>query len=517
MNQAANIVDLPTVPQQVIAFDGQIIRTDVSQWRMQVASDGGGILFVKWSQLDAIEVDGQPVFSRRARGLLKLYLADRLTRRKCYTVRNDFLAFLSFGRWLARQPDAAVWVNFEWRHFNELLARGFLRWCETQSAIKGIHFSRLRVFYEWGVARQYSDFDIRFLRTLKAIPSTANAKGHHVRFRHVTKGPFSTDEKRLLVQAINAEQGADRDRAIVMLHLELGLNPGATARLTNADLIHIKMAEGDFYQINVPRMKKRSSHRETKRRPISVKLGCLLQQLQQGKLQEHLLYWLPEGNPQSHINTALKQFVASAEIISPRTGELLQVTARRFRYTLATHLASEGASKFHIAEILDHTDLQNVNVYVETTPAITNPVAAATDTALLPYVNRFLGKITDGPEKTAVNHTANEAVIPANTPHIPLPTLNVGGVGICGRNVRQDNLCQLFPPLSCYMCPSFVAWRNGPHQALLTNLEAFIEAYREQSDIRILKQLDEIREAVAEVVARCTAKGEDATAMGEIV
>jgi integrase len=487
MSQTANMMDLPTVPPQVVTLDGQTICTDLPQWRMQVAADGGGILTVNWSQLEAIEVNSQPLFSYRVRYLVQLYLADRLTRRKCYTVRNDYLAFLSLGRWLARQPDAAAYANFTWSQYDELIARGFLRWCETQSAIKGIHFSRLRVFYEWGVARQYPDFDIRFLRILKAIPSSANAKGHHVRFRHTTKGPFSPSEKQLLIQAIKAGQGADRDRAVVMIHLELGLNPGATARLTNADFVRFKTSQGDFYQLAVPRIKKRAAHRETKRRPISTGLGQLLQQLQQGEPQEPLLYWLPTENPQAGINTAMRQFVTHAGIISPRTGEPLQVTARRFRYTLATHLAAEGASKFHIAEVLDHTDLQNVEVYVETTPAITDQVATATDAAMMPVVNRFLGKIAAGPEEMTDDHTANSAIIPADTPHIPLPMLNAGGVGVCGRNVRQDGLCQLFPPLSCYLCPSFMAWRNGPHQALLTNLDNFIEAYQEQADSRILR------------------------------
>lgn len=515
MNQAANMMDLPTVPPQVVTLDGQTIRTDIPQWRMQVAADGGGILTVNWSQLDAIEVNGQPLFSYRARYLVQLYLADRLTRRKCYTVRNDYLAFLSLGRWLAWQPDAAAYANFTWSQYDELIARGFLKWCETQSAIKGIHFSRLRVFYEWGVARQYPDFDIRFLRILKAIPSTANAKGHHVRFRHTTKGPFSPAEKQLLVQAINAKQGTDRDRAVVMIHLELGLNPGATARLTNADFVHVKTSHGNFYQLAAPRMKKRAAHRETKRRPISSGLGQLLQQLQQGQSHEPLLSWLSAEDPQAGINAAMRQFVACAGIVSPRTGEPLQVTARRFRYTLATHLAAEGASKFHIAEILDHTDLQNVDVYVETTPAITDQVATATDAAMMPVVNRFLGKIVNGPEETAVNDTANGAIIPADTPHIPLPMLNAGGVGVCGRNVSQDGLCQLFPPLSCYLCPSFVAWRNGPHQALLTNLEDFIEAYREQADSRISHQLDEIRAAIVEVITRCGVENEGAASKEE--
>ena len=71
------------------------------------------------------------------------------------------------------------------------------------------------------------------------------------------------------------------------------------------------------------------------------------------------------------------------------------ITARRFRFTIATHMAEEGASLFHIAEVLDHSDTQNVRVYVETSSSITDPVAKATDSALEPLVRRFQGKIVD--------------------------------------------------------------------------------------------------------------------------
>lgn len=499
MSAATASADLPEVPDNVVTFDGQRVKTASLQWRMLAAADGGGVIIINWQRLREATVAGRPIFSEQAEKLVRLYLADRLTRRKCHTVHNDFLAFLALARWLARQPDAEACVNFDWSQYDEAVARGFLAWCETHSAINGIHFSRLRVFYEWGVAREYADFDLRFLRILKAIPSSANAKGHHVRFRHVTKGPFSPLEKHRLIQAIKARCGADEDRAVIMLHLELGLNPGATARLVNGDLVHVHAQQGDFYQLAVPRMKKRSARRETKRRPISPTLGRLLQELQQGETHEPLLHWLSAHSPRNSINAALKRFVADANIISPRTGKRLEVTARRFRYTLATHLAVEGASKFHLAEVLDHSDLQNVEVYVETTPAIAGPVAAATDQVLEPLVRRFLGKVVE---------SSDDPLVPAQTPHLPLPLLKVGGVGACGRDIQQDGLCRLFPPLSCYLCPSFAALRGGPHEALLANIDAFITASADHVDQRIRRQLDEVRSAIAEVVAQCATAGE---------
>jgi hypothetical protein len=52
-------------------------------------------------------------------------------------------------------------------------------------------------------------------------------------------------------------------------------------------------------------------------------------------------------------------------VISPRTGAPLHVTCRRLRYTFATRLVREGASQRQVAELLDHSDLQNVQCYFD--------------------------------------------------------------------------------------------------------------------------------------------------------
>ena len=104
------------------------------------------------------------------------------------------------------------------------------------------------------------------------------------------------------------------------------------------------------------------------------------------------------------------------------------VNPRRFRFSIGTYMAEEGASVFHIAEILDHTDTQNVRVYVETVSSIADPVAKATDAALAPLVQRFQGKIVDSPEVPAFDGMPNQ-VIPAIAPHLGIVHLNVGGVG----------------------------------------------------------------------------------------
>jgi len=379
------------------------------------------------------------------------------------------------------------------------LARSFLAHGIQQTAEKGNRFSRLRTFYEWGVARQHPDFNGELLRILKAITAIGNAKGHHVRFRHPVRGPFSPDELLLVRNAIDAGASSDRDRAILMLHLELGHNPSATARLKNKDLIRYETKAATRYQLDVPRVKKRTAYRETKRRPIGNKLGVLLERLRIGGLEDPLFHWLPPRSPEGAVNAALRRFARAAGLVSPRTENPLIINARRFRFSIGTHMAEEGASIFHIAEILDHTDTQNVKVYVETISSIADPVAKATDAALTPLVQRFQGKIVDTATAVAFDGLPNQ-VIPAIAQQLAIVHLKAGGIGMCGRDVRKDGLCRLLPPVSCYLCASFAALRTGPHQEMLDSIQEFIHQNEGTSDNRILLQLEEVQAAIRQVL-----------------
>jgi len=499
---------LPPVPTQIVSYDGQVVDTSGEKWRLRSAIDGGKMLVFNWQRLDQIAVEGVGVFGGRARQLMKLYIADRLTRRKATTASVYFSSFVRFGRWLATEPGwfAAVCQpqGFEWSRYDERLARTVHGWGMRYTASNGDYFRHLRIFYHWGGARQYPDFSLETARILQSIKAKMHPVGHHVRFRHPTKGPFSPAEKAQIVQAIQAGAGQATDRALVMLLLELGLRPRAIARLRNEDFKQIRTEREIFYQLDVPRTKKRTAQRETQRRPLSARLGQLLARLQLGGPRDHLFHWLGANQPESDLRTAVKRWARAARLVSPRTGQRLHLNSRRFRYTLATHLAEEGASKFHLALVLDHADLNYVDVYTETTSTITGQVAAATDTLLEPLVNRFLGKIVETPDGPGSSSQPAQ-LIPAAAPHMPLPMLAAGGVGVCGRNVAQEGLCRLFPPLSCYLCPSFAAFRSGVHEELLASIETFLVAQRESADRRIRAQLDEVQQAIRELLSRLEA------------
>lgn len=492
--------DLPPLPQRILSREGTVVNALASAWRLDGASKLSPKLVLNWVLLD--QVGTPPVLTVRACQLVKLYLADRIPKKAAGTVKSYYTSFLCFARWLATYPPAfpgtANLQGFNWSDFNEGQARAFLEWCMKHKAAKGNYFSCLRTFYTWGVARGYHDFRWDTLHVLQSIKIVGNAKGHHVRFRHPTKGPFSPDELLLIRNALQARKGNDQDRALVMLHLELGLNPRASTQITNADFRRYETEQLTAYQVDVPRIKKRTIHRETKRRSISKVLGQLLEQLQRGKAEDPLLHWLAPSNPHSAIYEAMRRFVKAAGIVSPHNQAPLKMTPRRFRTSLATHMAAQGASKFHIAEILDHTDLQSAGVYTQTVSSIADQVAAATDPVVQPLVQRFLGKIADSVEPLAAQEIPSRR-IPALAPHLPLPMLNTGGIGSCG---KTDGICRLLPPLSCYLCPSFVASRHGPHQEMLSALLLFLQQRDDMVDERIKRQLDDVCIAIREVLAQ---------------
>ncbi len=492
------VSDLPSLPHWVRSKDGQNVDTSQKVWKLRASADGGGRVRINWPCLEGPK--NQPVLTLRALMLVKLYLADQLPRKKAGTLRREFNTFQRFDHWLAATFAGIPLQGFDWTDYTEGVARAFLTHGVQQTGLKGTDFAGLRVFYEWGVARQYPDFDLALLRILKSIRAIGNPKGHHVRSRDPKKGPFSPDEKLLIIRAIKAGAGAAEDRAFVMLHLELGLNPNAAARLKNKDLKRYETETAVLYQLDIPRMKKRTTIRETKRRPISKELGELLERLKQGGPEEPLFHWLPPADPEGTIRKALGRFAVAANLVSPRDGQQLYLHPRRFRYSFATYLAEEGASRQQIAEGLDHSTFETIDVYIQTVSSISDPVAQATDPTLGPLVARFLGKVSDAQECHVVEGAASRQLIPAAAPLLATSRLDLGAIGQCGRDIPQQGLCQWYPPLSCYLCPFFIALRNGPHRQVLDSIETCLEEWGDTVDQRAKRQLDDVRVAIGQVL-----------------
>lgn len=488
-----DLSDLPKIPAQIISMDGQVIALTGDIWSGRVSPDGGKFKHFNWDLIDSSS--NEAIFTNRAIHIIKLYVVDRISKRKIGTAKGDYSSFLTLNKWLKNYHldvlDSQDCHSFNWKDLTEGVFQAFLYHGlnQEQEAIKA--FYKLRSFYEWGVAHEYPDFCPYIFKSLQLMQARQLPNGHNVRFRHPTKGPFNTDEKFLITQAVASNLGAVQDRVVIMLHLELGCNPNAFVRLKNKDFHRYQMDSKIRYQLDIPRVKKGTINRETKRRPITDLLGQLIEKLMKGQSEDYLLHWLSKVNPERSIDKAMQRFSKEAGLISPRTGEQLDLHPRRFRCTLASHMAEEGASIFLIAEMLDHAQTRTTGIYIETASSIIDAVASATDSGLVPLVNRFLGKIIDSLETPVVEGRPNQ-IIPGLLNHLTGSPLNVGGIGACGHDIRKDGLCRLFPPLSCYACPDFHPLRGGNHEAILDYLSNFIKEQEGNLDNRILMQLNSV-------------------------
>jgi integrase len=192
---------------------------------------------------------------------------------------------------------------------------------------------------------------------------------------------------------------------------------------------------------------------------------------------------------------AAEAVVQKAEVMSERTGELININAQRFRYSVGTRAAREGYGTLIIAELLDHTDTQNAQVYVENVPEYARKINDKVGHLLVPYANAFRGIIVDD-EGEARRGKDPSSRIRLN------PNENVGTCGsydFCGSRV----------PIPCYTCNHFQPWLDAPHEKVLQELiDERERVYQQTNDLAIASVNDRTIVAVTEVVALCNERRE---------
>jgi hypothetical protein len=143
--------------------------------------------------------------------------------------------------------------------------------------------------------------------------------------------------------------------------------------------------------------------------------------------------------------------------ISERTGDIIHLTARRFKRTRGTNLGRKGVSAYVIAEALDHSDIQNVEVYTENTADTVTYIDKAIGKQLAPVAKAFKGviieDIQDG-ERGA-------------DPSARIPNKDNDVVGACGTN---DFCVKGYE--ACYLCEKFRPLLDAPHEKFLDSLYA---------------------------------------------
>ncbi len=191
----------------------------------------------------------------------------------------------------------------------------------------------------------------------------------------------------------------------------------------------------------------------------------------------------------AQVTAILKKVVVVAGIVSERTGELLDVVATRFRYTKGTRAAREGFGLMVIAELLDHTDIQNVSVYTENVPEHAQALNKAMALQLAPYAQAFQGVLVDR-EADAKRGGDLDSRIKYKGQN----TATCGQYGFCGANA----------PIPCYTCNHFQPWLDGPHEEVLADLIAERERVVQiTGDATVASVNDRTILAVIDVIQRC--------------
>ncbi len=139
----------------------------------------------------------------------------------------------------------------------------------------------------------------------------------------------------------------------------------------------------------------------------------------------------------------------------------LKVSARRFRYTLATRAIDNGASAYEVADALDHSDLQNVGVYFDVHSNIVTHIDQAVAMALAPRAQAFAKLVEREDDAERGDQHGSRCYYGDRERDIVEP------VGTCGNH----SFCNISAaPLACYTCPMFQPWMDGPHDLVLDGL-----------------------------------------------
>lgn len=373
----------------------------------------------------------------------------------------------------------------------------------------------LRKWYELG----FFGVDEGTYKLLNSFTLRANPrKGWPVLTMDPLQGPFTELELHAIYHEVNSQFKESkigvRLYSLVWLFMALGIRPVQIADVKTGD-VH---SNGNEYWINVPRAKQQQQRRRTsfKKRPLLREISDLLeawilQVKEEGKrfapdIAKNKLPLFPDWGQRGEIeefayhcdgnslSKEIRDFFSKVKLRSPRSNKPMRVTPQRFRYTLGTRAAMEKQGPLVIAELLDHSDTQNVLVYTKATPEIIKILDEALGSVLGRLAKAFKGEIV------LEDLDTGQPLDPTKLVRIPRLDPRQGGVGYCGTCVG----CNANLPYLCYVCSNFKAWLDGPHGEVLKDLLDERKKLLEiTGDETIAFANDHLILAVAQVVDMC--------------
>lgn len=344
-------------------------------------------------------------------------------------------------------------------------------------------------------------------------------KGQAVMTRCPLAGPFTTIELENIQFAIDLAFSENRlDESVVFfawLLLALGQRPYQYAALKVCDLVRTTNKDGiESFQLKVPRAKQKENPRTSfSIRALIPQIGRPLWEYAE-RTRSRFNSLIPDPNqaplfPQKErakmppgfeyhytaptLGQTFKLAVEGLQIISERTGEPMVINSRRFRRTFATRLAQEGCSELIIAELLDHSDTQNVQIYVQAVPEIAARIDRSIAMNMAPLAQAFKGTLIEDESK------ATRSLDPSSRIRDLRIDRSGDPLGSCGKY----SFCGQWAPISCYTCTSFEPWLDAPHEAVFIYLLNQRDNSTQKNSMRYSSINDRTILAVAEVIQLC--------------
>lgn len=360
------------------------------------------------------------------------------------------------------------------------------------------------------------------VRFLKSIRLKGSRKGAAVLTMDPLKGPLTDIERSATQAALNDAFAAGKialdDYLLTWLCLLLGQRNIQFAMLKVCDVKDIAKADGSHeYVLRVPRAKQGSAEarrEQFKERLITPSIGKMLigyadsvrkrfgrdgkfsvapsqaplfpQRSATKKPRPGFHYHTSPGE----IGNRIRSVFEALQVYSERTGEPIKVTSKRLRHTVATSAAREGHGELIIAELLDHSDTQNVGVYVMATPEIVERIDRAVALRIAPLAHAFAGVLISEESAAIRGDDPTSRIVDPRFEETMKP------MGSCGRH----GPCGFMAPIACYTCRNFQAWVDGPHETVLDYLLVERGRLIAEADARIAAVNDRTILAVAEVV-----------------
>lgn len=372
-----------------------------------------------------------------------------------------------------------------------------------------------------------------------------NEKGAAVANGCPESGPYTDLEIAALLDWAN---GAVVKREIAFVDFTYLLTLAMTARrpiqiaaLRGKDLIRQGSTSGELYRLNCPRAKQRGlgfraafrslpilddlflvlqqHHRQSvidieavlgkaldpklaEEVPIFLNHAMLRDVTHEDRLQDMLLGPAPDRlhATTASLNDALARCARASTARSERTGEFIRLSATRFRHARGTKLRREGFGPFIIAELLDHSDIQNVRVYTKNTAQEAVIIDTLIGAQLAPFAQACLGRLVRS-ERDAIRGEDPHSRVPNHRQHA---VGTCGNYGFCASGYR-----------ACYTCYHFQPWVHGPHDEVLADLYAEKERTRAAGCAEVVVNAnDQLILAVEHCVALCReAKGQPPVAL----